>query len=89
MHRVVAFIQHTVKAYENKLNTISVLLDLSKAFDTIDHKILLYKLKYYGIRGTALKWFQSYLSDRHQNVYLNGTKSNINGFTFGVPQGSV
>ena len=90
IHGVVVFIQHTVKAYDNKLNTISVLLDISKAFDTIDHKILLYKLKYYGIRGTALKWFQSYLSDRHQYVYMkNGTKSNINGFTFGVPQGSV
>ena len=89
IHGVVEFIQHTVKAYDNKLNTISVLLDLSKALDTIYHKILLYKLKYYGIRGTALKWFQSYLSDRHKYVYLNGSKSNINGITFGVPQGSV
>ena len=78
IHGVVEFIQHTLKAYDNKLNTLSV--PLGKAFDTIDHKILLYKINI-GLRGT-LKWFQSYLSNRHQYVYLND-------ITFGVPQGSV
>ncbi len=74
---------------ENKSNTLSVFLDLSKAFDTIDHKILLSKLNHYGIRGTTLKWFKSYLEDRTQYVKINNTKSTTKPVTCGVPQGSV
>ena len=54
---------------ENKDTTMAVFLDLSKAFDTIDHNILLDKLNYYGIRGLALEWFRNYLSDRTQFVF--------------------
>ena len=46
-------------------------MDLSKAFDTIDHKILIHKLKYYGVRGQALAWFTNYLQDRKQYVSFN------------------
>ena len=53
-----------LKARENNLNTISVFVDLSKAFDTLDPRILLSKLEIYGIRGTVLNWFESYLTDR-------------------------
>ena len=56
---------------EGKL-PLSVFLDLSKAFDTIDHRILLQKLKYYGVSDTPLKWLRSYLSDRKQCVYYEG-----------------
>ena len=66
-----------------------VLLDLSAAFDTIDHDILLNRLeKRYGIKGNALKWFRSYLSDRTQSVIVNDTESNIQHLKYGVPQGS-
>jgi len=74
---------------EDKSNTLSLFLDLSKAFDTIDHKILLTKLKHYGIRGSSLSWFESYLTNRMQYVKINNTKSVIKKVSCGVPQGSV
>ena len=66
-----------------------IFLDFSKAFDTIDHTILIKKLEYYGIRGVAKKWFISYLSNRRQIVTVNGVKSEENSITCGVPQRSV
>ena len=67
-----------------------LLLDLSAAFDTIDHKILLHRLeKRCGITGTALKWFASYLSNRKQFVKVGDTESEKRALTYGVPQGSV
>jgi hypothetical protein len=66
-----------------------VMLDLSAAFDTIDHKILIDRLnKKYGIRDTALKWFDSYLSDRTQSVLINDKESTKKKLKYGVPQGS-
>ena len=61
----------------------------SKAFDTIDHNILLNKLEHYGIRGVAKKWFCSYLSNRKQFTYVNGCISNLEIINTGVPQMSV
>ena len=68
---------------------ISVFLDLSKAFDTLNHSILLHKLEHYGIKGIALQWFQSYLYNRKQFVDYNGTFSTMSSISTGVPQGSV
>ena len=64
-------------------------MDLSKAFDTLDHAILLSKLSHYGIRGTALDWFRHYLCGRRQYVCVNNTNSNLLPITCGVPQGSI
>ena len=67
-----------------------VLLDLSASFDTIDHEILLNRLyTRCGIRGTALKWFRSYLTDRIQTVTIGSSQSVPEPLKYGVPQGSV
>ena len=64
-------------------------MDLSKAVDTLDHDVLLNKLQYYGITGTALSWFTSYLKDRKQFVEIDGSQSDIRSLSTGVPQGSI
>ena len=66
-----------------------VLLDLQKAFDTVDHNILLGKLLGLGIQESALKWFKTYLENRHQNVDIGGIRSAPTSVTCGVPRGSI
>ena len=67
----------------------SVFIDLQKAFDTVDHNILLRKLELYGIRGIANNLFKSYLSNRNQYVYYSNSKSIFRRILIGVPQASV
>ena len=79
-----------LKAIDNDEYVLLVLLDLSAAFDTIDHKTLLNILgTRLGITGTVLKWFHSYLTERTQAVVINGIESELVRLLFGVPQGSV
>ena len=66
-----------------------IFVDFQKAFDTVDHKILLHKLEYYEIRGICKDWFKFYLSDRKQFVSINGYNSDLMPVDCGVPQGSV
>ena len=71
-------------------NLFLLLLDLSAAFDTVNHSLLLSRLKNsFGITGTVLQWFHSYLTGRSQFVEINDTKSSVRDVTVGVPQGSV
>ena len=78
-----------VESIEKKHFSCCIFLDFAKAFDTVDHEILISKLEYYGIRGIALDWFRSYLKDRTQRVYVGGQLSDSLSITYGVPQGSV
>jgi len=82
-------IEHITSELDNNSYTLGIFIDLSKAFDTIDHKLLLYKLEHYGIRGIALEWFKNYLSDRTQTVEIDDSQSSIMPVTCGVPQGSI
>ena len=77
------------KAMDEKEYLGAVFIDLSKAFDTVPHNLLLKKLEHYGIRGNALNIIESYLNDRKQFVSLEGTKSTMKEIKIGVPQGSV
>jgi hypothetical protein len=76
-------------ALDHKLFTLGIFLDLSKAFDTLNHSILLQKLNHYGIRGISNTWIKNYLSNRHQCTIFNEVKSPTKQITCGVPQGSI
>ena len=89
INAVTKFITDTLISLENKQSSLSAFLDLSKAFDTIDHNILIQKLDFYGIRGHSLQWFQSYLSNRQQFVKYGNETSDRQIMKCGVPQGSV
>ena len=66
-----------------------IFIDLKKAFDTVNHDILITKLEHYGVRGKSLDWFASYLKGRSQYTFCNNTSSEIKPISCGVPQGSV
>ena len=68
--------------------TMGIFLDLSKAFDTVDHSILL-NLEHYGFRGIVLEWFKNYPSNRTLYVAFNNCTSDLGNITWGVPQGSI
>lgn len=76
-------------ALDDHMLAAAVFIDLKKAFDTVDHKILLQKLENAGIRGFALEWFRSYLNSRTQFIEINGIRSSCLPISYGVPQGSI
>lgn len=76
-------------ALDNNEFALSVFLDLSKAFDTVNHEVLLSKLSRYGFQADVYKWFKSYVVNRSQFVYFSNCMSNKNVMTCGVAQGSV
>ena len=87
MNYSVSIIENSIKL--NKNHMLGIFIDLSKAFDTIDHKMLLTKLGRYGIRGIANELMKSYLTDRSQYTEVLSENSEYLTVTFGVPQGSV
>ena len=78
-----------LKSVDEGKITLGVFIDFQKAFDTINHDILIRKLSHYGICGIALKWFADYLSDRFQFIKYRETMSPHMKISRGVPQGSV
>ena len=76
-------------AFDRREYAIGVFLDLSQAFDTVNHAILFDKLEHYGIRGLALEWVKSYFSERAQFVEFNNVRSSPQGISRGVPRGSI
>jgi hypothetical protein len=86
LHRLIDDILENVNEKEK---TGLCFLDIRKCFDTIDHNILIYKLNKYGIQGTALSWFKSYLTNRSQVVTINNTVSSTKPINIGVPQGTI
>ena len=82
-------IDKLMKGIDERKIPLSIFLDLSKAFGTLDHKILLSKLQHYGIHNTSLKWFHSYLTDRKQYVEYNNATSKCLPIYTGVPEGYI
>ena len=83
---IVELVDKIANAVERNETIVGMFLDLSKAFDTINHDILLYKLEYYGFRGVTLDWFKGYLSNRKQFVRCQMHDSNHKIINCGVPQ---
>lgn len=81
--------EHIAKSLDSDKKCVGVFLDLAKAFDTVSSKILIRKLEGIGVRGHALEWFRSYLSDRKQFTKVGQHKSNLLPVSYGVPQGSI
>ena len=88
-HAVCELVHSTLNGFDDRKSTLGAFLDMSKAFDTIDHSLLIKKLEHYGVRGKALDWFRSYLQGRSQFVSYKNVNSDIKQMLFGVPQGSV
>ena len=88
-HALTSITEDIRSTLDNKRYGCGIFIDLQKAFDTVSHEILHKKLEPYGIRGSNLKWFHSYLSDRNQFVYINGNDSTKIEISCRVPQGSV
>ena len=87
-HVVIQLISQILDAFNENKYTLGIFIDLSKAFDTVDHNILLKKLDMYGIKGKNLKWFHSYLTNRKQFIKCD-QNTDLEVLRCGVPQGSI
>ena len=88
-HALISLSERIKSTIDSNRVGCGIFIDLQKAFDTVNHNILLQKLDHYGIRGSSLQWFESYLTGRLQYVSINNHSSSLGKVTCGVPQGSV
>ena len=88
-HAALKLIATITSAIDNKKHCAGVFIDLKKAFDTVDHDLLLQKLIVYGVRGITYDWLSNYLRNRRQYVKVDDHSSSLLDVTCGVPQGSV
>ena len=88
-HALIQLYDKISSALDDKKVSLGFFIDSSKAFDTVNHEILLDKLEHYGVLGIALQWFKSYLSYRKQFVQYNSYNSSLLHITCGVTQGST
>ena len=88
-HALLSIVEEIKESLDKGNFACGVFIDLEKAFDTVNHRILLGKLEHYGLRGISNDWFRSYLSSRKQCIKLDGIKSDYRDITCGVPQGSI
>ena len=88
-HAILDLKEYIINNLDKKQVTAVLFLDLQKAFDTVNHDILLQKLYHYGVRGNAYSLFKSYLSDRMQRTKVKNVLSDLAHVLWGVPQGSV
>ena len=89
-HAILQLINDISRSFERGEYTLGIFIDLSKAFDTVDHEILISKLESYGIKGKTLKWLKSYLSERKQCMsYSDVGKASMCSIIRGVPQGFI
>ena len=88
-HALISITEKIRQALDTGHFACGVFIDLQKAFDSVDHDILISKLEYYGVREVVKNWFSSYLKNRKQFVTINGFKSSLCAMNFGVPRGSV
>ena len=88
-HAILELVDRAVLELDKGNSSLAIFLDLTKAFDTLNHKILLSKLQYYGINNTAFTWFSSYLENRVHYTQLDFCKSDKRNISLGVPQGTI
>ena len=88
-HALIEITEKIRKSIDQEEFSCGIFLDFQKAFDTVNHKILVQKLRYYGVRGQELNWFKSYLSNRTQTVKIKNIQSESLTSSYGVPQGSI
>ena len=86
---ILTLLDQIIKAIDNNKFAIGIFIDFAKAFDTVNHQILLSKLYHYSVRGIAHKWITSYLTNRKQYCTFQSTKSDFTTLNCGVPQGSI
>ena len=88
-HALINLTENIRQALDQGKIGCGIFVDLQKAFDTVEHEVLLSKLDHYGVRGLTNNWFKSYLTGRKQYVSINGYNSSLSSIAYGVPQGSV